>query len=1595
MRKFLISIVMAIAFASSIYAQNVVEIGDPNSYGSSSNVPITFSYNNSYSEVIYLADELMPGTINSISYYFTGNDREAQSMIYLGETPNSVYSDNYDYMSETDLTLVYSGTVSYSAGWTTITFDTPYNYTGSGNLVVAYLSNRGSWENRDFLATYSDAVRAVYRYDDNAPYSLNDLGSHGSSGTSYARPNTRFGIVPDGDFCWNVTDLAVSGITSEDATISWTSHETSTTFGIEYKLSSAEEWTIATLACTETSYILNDLLPMASYDVKVYSICGAETSPSRQITFSTNPTDDVCLTLPYNQTFDNITSLDRFTFQNGTNGWFLGTATNNTFTEAGSLTQGGALYVSNDNGATNFYNIDSLSYSYAWAIVNFVENTQNVISFDWKGVGEAYCDYFRVYLMPVGEELSTSSFPSDSYAISQHLYNATEWQNQTIVLPDSYAGNYYKLVFAWKNDGSVGVNPPAAIDNLMISSSTCLQVQSIEISAYEEDNSVSADITVNYANEEASFLVEYRQAGATEWQTVTEYSPITITGLEFTTTYQVRVTAICGNDNALASQIFEFTTPCGVIYDYPYEENFHTFIAADGSVGNAPAPMCWYNVNAGSESLGFIQYDDTGWSNVIALMYSGSLSATANPDMFNDWLITPAFSLTGAEVMSFELAYMSENTNAINVPTIDVYSYNVSDGDMESAADTSLFTYLGTITHTTTTTESELHQLSLASLNGSTRLALAIRQPARTFIVDNFQIMEAQSCPDVHGTAVVLASATTAEVSFDVANGTGEGWTVAYGTAASSEAFNPENATTTLTVGATDQLPVTISNLVAGSTYYFAVKQNCQGGEYSDVVSLHIPFVKQLPYEQAFENLNAVSEWNFTSVNDTATMAWVIGTAVNNTFNEEETLTSGGAMYVSGDNGLTNDYIGENTDIFATVYLDITPAASHTVSFDWKAVGENGWDYLKVYLLPLTATDFESNQYAITGQLYNTLTWQHKQVELQGLQGGLYKLVFRWKNDVGAINNPAAAVDNIVVMANDCSSVNSVSAFALEPTDLEGLPSVSVSINDNNEGVDYLLRYRAGNSGEWNYVSDITADDFPYIIEGLEFETSYSIAVAAICENGDTTSFTSASVTTVCGTRTAPWTDDFTSNPLGGNCWENLRGFLPVSGSVQTSTLANEGSWGYNYGTSIGDNTSSKMRTNIYGENKAEWLITPKIDLGEGVAYQISFDVAVADYYDVTTTAPAPDDRFAVLVSTDGGVSWDVANAMIFADGDSDTVHNFSSLTNTFARYTYVLADANGEPMSGIVRLAFYGESTVTNGDNYLWIDNISVEPASGCFAPTALSVIEGTLTDNAASISFTESGEATQWEYILSEGETVSEDVAEPVLFTENNLPLTLSDLSPEATYTIAIRSVCGEDIYSAWSSALTFTTLEEIEIIAPTVMTNAASAITANGATLNGSITAGNEEITSQGFMYQAEGAAEWTSVEAEGETITATLTNLTAATTYNFKAFATTASGTTEGEEMSFTTLAGLADVAGSGINAMLYPNPASDKATLSIEGLTSEAQIVVSDAQGRILFNDTMSANTKTYELNVATYAAGVYYIRIISGQSISTQKLIVR
>ena len=112
-----------------------------------------------------------------------------------------------------------------------------------------------------------------------------------------------------------------------------------------------------------------------------------------------------------------------------------------------------------------------------------------------------------------------------------------------------------------------------------------------------------------------------------------------------------------------------------------------------------------------------------------------------------------------------------------------------------------------------------------------------------------------------------------------------------------------------------------------------------------------------LPYSQDFNTGN-----DFTLTNYTYPNKWNYGSAAGNT---------GNSIYISNDDGLTNNYtILNNPSVVhaikeLTIPAGTTAASPAILQFDWRAGGESSFDYLKVWLVPASYTP--NNQLIPTG----------------------------------------------------------------------------------------------------------------------------------------------------------------------------------------------------------------------------------------------------------------------------------------------------------------------------------------------------------------------------------------------------------------------------------------------------------------------------------------------------------------------------------------------------------------------------------------------------------------------------------------------------
>gem|GEM_PF-2539789 len=138
----------------------------------SAHLPIEPFWGYTYSQVIYLPSEIgRAGSITEIRYQYNGFENFTDSVtVYMGLTDKDGFLGLSDWVPVSEMTQVYTGlfSVSNSAGWYSISLDTPFSYDNSYSLVVAVDENRSDYHGSEseFLCTGVSGVRGLSFYSD-------------------------------------------------------------------------------------------------------------------------------------------------------------------------------------------------------------------------------------------------------------------------------------------------------------------------------------------------------------------------------------------------------------------------------------------------------------------------------------------------------------------------------------------------------------------------------------------------------------------------------------------------------------------------------------------------------------------------------------------------------------------------------------------------------------------------------------------------------------------------------------------------------------------------------------------------------------------------------------------------------------------------------------------------------------------------------------------------------------------------------------------------------------------------------------------------------------------------------------------------------------------------------------------------------------------------------------------------------------------------------------------------------------------------------------------------------------------------------------
>lgn len=779
-----------------------------------------------------------------------------------------------------------------------------------------------------------------------------------------------------------------------------------------------------------------------------------------------NTPPDLPVPFPYTDNFD-------------TSNWMLigGTQTNKfhvgTPTNADGVTYDNSKLFISSNGTGAVYNTSSASSSYAYKNVTLpTDVTTARLSFKWMARGETGAfDFGRFYIVPESSPVPTAGTVLDA-TIPNLIYQATATNSSTayalyntgtaysgpfttvshqfldnFVDLSAYAGQTVRLVFYWRNDTSLGNNPPLVVDDFIFDyTPNCITPDRLSTS-----NITSNSASVSWFSNATNFEYYYSTSDtAPTAQTSPSGTAVgttaNIASLSPLTTYNVWVRSVCDDNTRTEwSPKLTFTT-YQIPATFPYSDDFSTsqWQLINGTQTNkfyVGTPDTANDVNYADGKL-FVSNNGTTatYGNTTTRVYSyRDITLPADLSLAKvsfKWL---ARGESGAyDFGRFFITTTDQNftagTDLVSTGTATVPN-SIFNGTIDSSirnASTNLHAYYSNhayngafeTPYNATTTSGGHHYyekdgIDLSAYAGQTVRVVFFWQndgsggTSPALVVDDFEFDYASNCLELTN---LQADYTHNSVRLSW-SGNSDSYTYY---------ISPTNEVPTSgTVVNTNN--VIVDNLTPLTTYYWWVKADCDptnqilpGGSFTTLKTpLNYPLV---------DNFDTAANWDL--VNGSAVNKFYIGTPTNS-----EITFDNNALFISN-NGVSNTYTIASATSAVFAYSDVllpADASNVQVRFKWAAAGESTYDFGRFFIMPtsyiptagadISATQtlpnqiFGSDKLNLTGNTINTF---QQQIDLSAYAGKTVRILFYWKNDSSLGTQPPLSVDNFC-FADDCT----------------------------------------------------------------------------------------------------------------------------------------------------------------------------------------------------------------------------------------------------------------------------------------------------------------------------------------------------------------------------------------------------------------------------------------------------------------------------------------------------------------------------------------------------------------------------------------------
>jgi len=621
--------------------------------------------------------------------------------------------------------------------------------------------------------------------------------------------------------CPKPSNLAISGLTSNSITLSWTTGG-STNWQIEYGPAGFTKGTGTVVGVSTNPYTITGLSPNTSYDVYVQDSCGPG-----DVSFWVGPvtgrTACAPVSAPLLETFDGSVFTPGLFFNDPGSidpCWSRSDS-------AGYLWRPESGPSSVFNSGPNGDNTTGSGQYMLSLLRGFSNNTSTQLTsleIDLSPLTNPELRFFNYRFGTSIDQLEVEVWDGTTWTTELTLtgqlqtQNTSPWDEQIVSLA-SYTNDTIQVRFTAERPSGFNQDIAIAIDDFEIRQTpTCPKPTAVTATA-----STSNSITISWTSGGATnWQIFYRPAGSTApfTQVNTSTNPFTLTGLNASTTYEIEVKDSCGvNDVSLASNTLLANTACGVV-TAPYFEGFDgpSWVIGTGFQNqNNQIDPCWSRPNGNAPNFGPFSgattsggtgptQDASGNGKYVYTERSGAASGLGE-------ITTPQiFVPTSLQNPQFKFAY-------------HMTGFNIVDLKVQVSVNGGPYTNLVTISGQQQSVVSDPWLIDSTDISTNSGDTLQFKFLANS---SGFRGDIAVDEVQISGTPVLCAPITNLSLQNPTTNSLDVSWASSNSNAVVNVSYYPLPAgpTSAVTVSGVGS-PYTINNLQAGTPYVVAVFDSC------------------------------------------------------------------------------------------------------------------------------------------------------------------------------------------------------------------------------------------------------------------------------------------------------------------------------------------------------------------------------------------------------------------------------------------------------------------------------------------------------------------------------------------------------------------------------------------------------------------------------------------------------------------------------------------------------------------------------------------------------------------------------------------------